>query len=190
MRVQADPVDAHRGKPLAVLDEVPPRGLQGLNVPVAVIASIGVLAQFGEAGCLCLGKGQALDRVHMNALKSDRFVNRPHLAYAMSLISRPTEQNVVVAMGILAAKIDYALISLMSCPLSDSLCGQVLKSGIPIGHWTSDFVYEAIHECLGPGHVMVIVWAEAAHPVRMFAADLCTFYLPSRTRLLHDRTIG
>jgi hypothetical protein len=56
----------------------------------------------------------------MNALKSDEFVKRPHAAWTVSLISRPTEQNVVVAMGILAAKIDYAIISLMPCPLSES----------------------------------------------------------------------
>ena len=72
-------------------------------IPVAANSSISVLAQFGEASCLCLGKGQALDGVHMNALKSDEFVKRPHAAYAAYLISRPAEPNVVLAMGILAS---------------------------------------------------------------------------------------
>ena len=155
-------------------------------IPVAANSSISVLAQFGEASCLCLGKGQALDGVHMNALKSDEFVKRPHAAYAAYLISRPAEPNVVLAMGILASEMDYAITSLMSCPLSDSLCGQVLKSGIPIGHRTSDFVYEAIHECLSPGHVMVVFWAEdTLHGKLKDTSEIQQHHIPNGDELVH-----
>ena len=89
-------------------------------------------------------------------------------------------------MDILAAEIDYAIISLMPCPLSESLCWQVFEPGIPIGHWSSDFVDEAIHEFLSSIHVMVVVWAEdTLHRKLRDTSEIQQDHVPNGDPLAH-----